>query len=402
MTSLAAVCKHAEVLEQLPPFQRRVVNASVACVGSAVVLGFAYLIFLGLRAFVSSYAHVIWPLAVSGVGALLLRPWVNRLESRLGGRRALAVALIYTVAAVIALSALLLIAPPVLREGISLLDAAPGYLTRAQAFIVERYPGLTARMGDELSIEVIGHDLIAQLREGSWMSASGPALQRLQSGVGQALTLLTASAIVPVYLYFFLLGEGQPMDAVERQLGFLRPQLREDVLFLMREFMDCVVVFFRGQIIIGTLMGVLLALGFTLVGLKFGLVIGLVIGALNIIPYLGTILGLSTAIPVALLQAGGGTTVAVACLVVFVIVQLIEGYLLTPRIMGEATGLHPMVIIVAIFFWGTALEGILGMIFAIPLTAFGVVAWRLFRVRVLVPLLGADSSAADAPSAEST
>ena len=102
------------------------------------------------------------------------------------------------------------------------------------------------------------------------------------------------------------------MDAVERQLGFLRPQLREDVLFLMREFMDCVVVFFRGQIIIGTLMGVLLALGFTLVGLKFGLVIGLVIGALNIIPYLGTILGLSTAIPVAFLQAGGGTTVAVA------------------------------------------------------------------------------------------
>ena len=88
-------------------------------------------------------------------------------------------------------------------------------------------------------------------------------------------------------------------------------------------------------------------------------------------------------------------------LVVFVIVQLIEGYLLTPRIMGEATGLHPMVIIVAIFFWGTALEGILGMIFAIPLTAFGVVAWRLFRVRVLVPLLGADPSAVSDPTVAS-
>jgi predicted PurR-regulated permease PerM len=69
--------------------------------------------------------------------------------------------------------------------------------------------------------------------------------------------------------------------------------------------------------------------------------------------------------------------------VVFTLVQLIEGYFLTPRIMGDRTGLHPMAIIVAVFFWGSALSGILGMILAIPLTAFGVVFWRLAKEKYI-------------------
>ncbi len=76
-----------------------------------------------------------------------------------------------------------------------------------------------------------------------------------------------------------------------------------------------------------------------------------------------------------------------AVLIVFAIVQAIEGYLLTPKIMGDRTGLHPVVIIFAIFFWGSAFGGIMGMIVAIPLTAFLVVFWRLARdkyVRELV------------------
>ena len=74
-------------------------------------------------------------------------------------------------------------------------------------------------------------------------------------------------------------------------------------------------------------------------------------------------------------------------LIVFVAVQLIEGYVLTPKIMGDRTGLHPVAIIVAVFFWGSALSGILGMILAIPLTAFLVVFWRLAREKYIGELL---------------
>ncbi|MEO1088008.1 MAG: AI-2E family transporter, partial [Acidobacteriota bacterium] len=86
-------------------------------------------------------------------------------------------------------------------------------------------------------------------------------------------------------------------------------------------------------------------------------------------------------------QPDGGLVRLAAVMVVFAIVQSIEGYVLTPRIMGERTGLHPMVIIVAIFFWGSALSGITGMILAIPLTAFLVVFWRLAREKYVRELV---------------
>ncbi len=126
-------------------------------------------------------------------------------------------------------------------------------------------------------------------------------------------------------------------------------------------------------------MGVLLAIGFTIIGLKFGLIIGLVVGILNIVPYLGTIIGLVVAVPLAFFQTDGGWRLVGLVLVVKIIVQTIEGWVLTPKIMGERTGLHPVTIIFSIFFWGTAFGGVLGMLLAIPLTAFFVTAWRLAK-----------------------
>src|SRR5690606_11986336 len=117
--------------------------------------------------------------------------------------------------------------------------------------------------------------------------------------------------------------------------------------------------------------------------LKFGLIVGLMLGILNIVPYLGTIIGLSVALPLALLQPNGGMPLVGLVLLVFILVQVIEGWYLTPKIMSDRTGLHPVAIIVSIFFWGTALSGILGMVLAIPLTAFFVTAWRLVKRKYL-------------------
>jgi predicted PurR-regulated permease PerM len=110
------------------------------------------------------------------------------------------------------------------------------------------------------------------------------------------------------------------------------------------------------------------------------------LGILNIIPYLGTIIGLSIAIPLAFFQPQGGLQVVGLVLAVFIIVQNIEGWYLTPKIMGDRTGLHPVTIIFSIFFWGTVFGGILGMILAIPLTAFFVTLWRLLKRKYLVML----------------
>jgi predicted PurR-regulated permease PerM len=194
----------------------------------------------------------------------------------------------------------------------------------------------------------------------------------------------TGLAIIPIYLFFMLESRRSLVLDIREQLSFIREDWREDIIFLAKEFVDSVVSFFRGQIIIAFIMGVLLAIGFVLIGLNFAILLGLAIGFLNIIPYLGSIIGLSIALPLAYFQKdGGGIDLLLFSVGVFVVVQMIEGYLLTPRIMGKTTGLHPMVIIIAIFFWGTALNGLLGMILAIPLTAFFVVAWRLAKRKYL-------------------
>ncbi|MDE2976161.1 MAG: AI-2E family transporter, partial [Acidobacteriota bacterium] len=139
----------------------------------------------------------------------------------------------------------------------------------------------------------------------------------------------------------------------------------------------------RGQLVVAFLQGALFAIGFQVAGLRYGLVLGLMLGFLNIIPYLGSIVGLAVALPIGYWQEGGGLQLVIWVVVVFALVQLIEAYVLTPRIMGDRTGLHPMAIIVAVFFWGSALNGIAGMILAIPLTAFLVVFWRLARERYI-------------------
>jgi predicted PurR-regulated permease PerM len=193
---------------------------------------------------------------------------------------------------------------------------------------------------------------------------------------------LTYLAVIPIYLFYFLSSNRNLIDEMKGELGFLSASVREDVVFLVREFVGIMVAFFRGQLLIGFLMGVGYAIGFTFSGLKFGIALGLLFGLLNIVPYLGSIVGIGTALLVAYLQPGGIAetgewTVLAGCGLSFVVVQLIESYYLTPKIMGQQTGLHPVVVIVSIFFWGTALGGILGMIFGIPLTAFIIIAWRL-------------------------
>ena len=203
------------------------------------------------------------------------------------------------------------------------------------------------------------------------------------ASVARGVGTLAAWAVLPVYFAFFLMAESKRKLDLDHMLPFLKPDTRKDASYLITEFVNIIVAFFRGQLIIAFLQGLLFAIGFSVVGLKYGFVLGLVLGFLNIIPYLGSMIGLGIGLPLAYFQEGGGPALIGLVMLVFVIVQLIESYGLTPRIMGDRTGLHPLAIIVAVFFWGSALQGILGMILAIPLTAFLVVFWRLAREKYI-------------------
>jgi predicted PurR-regulated permease PerM len=275
----------------------------------------------------------------------------------------------------------------IVEQLVDLVAQIPQWSRGIWEYVRERWPRVVVYLqthpaGQRLQevIQSQGDTLVQGLQVfGQGALSAGAGLLR---GIGSIFSW----AVLPVYFAFFLMANPGSLDSAQL-LPFLKPETRKDVMYLVHEFVDIVVAFFRGQLIIAFLQGILFALGFSLVGLKYGFVLGLALGFLNVIPYLGSILGLSVALPLAFFQAGGGVRTLVAVAVVFVVVQLIEGYVLTPKIMGERTGLHFMAIIVAIFFWGAALGGILGMILAIPLTAFLASLWRLAREKYITELV---------------
>ncbi|WP_052063881.1 AI-2E family transporter [Nitrincola sp. A-D6] len=244
--------------------------------------------------------------------------------------------------------------------------------------LLEKY-GLMAEVDKLLENPV---DMVAKVFQDLWGRMSQPVVQMFQSVVG-----LFAWAGLPLYLAFFLMAKPFEPRQIGEFLPFLKKDTREDVIYLFEQFVGILLTFFRGQIIIALIQGVLFAVGFTLVGFPYSIVIGFTLGLLNIIPYLGSIVGLSVVLPMAYFGEDGGVASLLLVLVVFAVVQVIEGYFLTPKIMGNRTGLHPALIIFAVFFWGAALGGVLGMILAIPLTAFAVVFWRLLKKKYITEVV---------------
>lgn len=374
---------------ELSQRQSATVAAAVTIAATGVILASAVALFWAIGAFFAAFSNVFLPLAVAAVLAFVLRPWFEFLNERLRFPKILALVAVL-------LSLLLPVAgfawffgAMAAAQIAGFVEALPEARDRLMTWVSASLPTLTELMEtNPLAARV--REAIEGIDPASLLPGFGivgdTALDVFRS-IGAGLASLFAWAVLPVYLCFFLFVEPDRFRKLDHLFPFLKPKTREDVVYLIQEFVDILVAFFRGQLVIAFLQGALFAIGFSIAGLRYGLVLGLMLGFLNIIPYLGSIVGLAVALPIAYWQEGGGPQLVIWVLVVFALVQLIEAYVLTPRIMGDRTGLHPMAIIVAVFFWGSALNGIAGMILAIPLTAFLVVFWRLARDRYIGEVL---------------
>lgn len=363
--------------------QRRIAGFALtmlAFVGSTALI---IAVFAGLGQLLGFFSSVVWPLAVAGVLALILRPIVDWMESRLRMNRPLAVAVLYIITLLLLAGVLILVLPPLIDQIIGLAAYLPDLWDKIVTIAEDKYPAVHRQFekwGVSNVTEIVGKEAKSLLTQAL------PTMKAAFGGLLDTFAFITHVVVIPVYLFFFLLMRGEPADRLDGHLPFLKPGVRDDVVFLANEFVSIVVSFFRGQLIIGLIMGILYAIGFSLIGLKFGMFIGLALGLLNIIPYLGTILGLATTMPLAFFQDGGGWHLVGWVIVVKLVVQAAESWVLTPKIMGDRTGLHPVAIIFAVFFWGTAFHGILGMLLAVPLTAFFVTAWRLAKRKYFRPI----------------
>lgn len=370
--------------------QKRIIATGCTALAALFLAATAYLLFLLLRNFVSTFQDVLLPLAIAAILATLLRPIITFCETRTRLNRTGGIVLLLGLVVLVLTAVGFYVVPPALDQTGNFLKELPSLLERTLEYLKGLAPSiwqwLTERLGqspnDYLQKLLEENSGFIQNALSKASSSSGPVFGMLGGLFGK----IAAYSIIPVYLFFILKGDRNIWKDIDKQLNFLPKERREDLIFLIKQFSDILIAFFRGQIIIGLLLGLVLAIGFGLIGLKFGIFLGFVLGLLNIIPYLGTMIGLLTVLPLAYLQDEGGPLLLGLALLVFIIGQLLTDYVFTPRVMGDKTGMSPMLIIFSVFFWGAALGGILGMILAIPLTAFFLVFWRLAREKYLPAL----------------
>ena len=224
-------------------------------------------------------------------------------------------------------------------------------------------------------------------------------------GFGTLLNVI----IIPIYLYF-LLAEGPEIAKRWKDYVPLRNSpVKTEVVSALTEINGYLVAFFRGQILVCVIDGLLVGTALAVLGLDFAFFIGLLVVVLTIIPYLGIVLCYIPVILIAIVQYGDWRHPIIAVVIMFV-VQNLEGYLIAPKIVGESTGLHPLTVIVSVFFWSLLLDGPIGAILAVPLTAtLKVLArryvWerarrtsRLVPVEEAAPVLEAGGTGAVAPA----
>ena len=224
-----------------------------------------------------------------------------------------------------------------------------------------------------------------QLVTGDWVRTSLPTVLRnawtfVKSSVGGFLGVfgfLLSMIIVPVYLYYFLIESIHIAKSWGDYLPLRASAFKDEVVSVIDEINGYLIAFFRGQLIVSLINGTATGIGLVIIGLDFGLLIGFLLCYLGIIPYLGIILCWIPAVIIASVQGGAGTWVPsdpwwVFPLVVtgiFVAVQQVDGLFITPKIVGESVGLHPMTVIVSVFVWTLLMGGLLGAILAVPMTA---------------------------------
>ena len=336
---------------------------------------------------------ILSPFLVGMLLAYLGDPLVDRLE-RLGLSRTWGVVAVFTLFSLILLALLLVLVPMLGRQLVRLYELAPQMLDWLQNSAL---PWVQAKLGlpqgfwrvDKLKEVISGHlgqttDVVGVLLASA--TASGLAL------VGWIGNLL----LIPVVGFYLL----RDWDLMMAKLRGLLPRNREGlVLKLTGECHEVLGAFIRGQLLVMLALGVIYSVGLMAIGLDLGLLIGLLAGLASIVPYMGFVVGFGSAVAAALFQFGGFELYPlIGVAVVFGIGQLLEGMLLTPLLVGDRIGLHPVAVIFAILAGGQ-LFGFTGVLLALPVAAVIMVLLRhAHDLYKLSQLYGETGSGSDEPS----
>jgi predicted PurR-regulated permease PerM len=320
------------------------------------------LLLVGVGLLIWVLTPVLTPFAASLLLAWLGDPVVDRLEKR-GLSRNASVGLVFTVM-VLFLIVLVLVLIPVVQSQVEVLARSiPVYF---EWVVRTGLPWVQDKTGMDV-VSWLDPDYLLDMLKRNWQGASGIATQVLGLVTQSGFTVLgwVANLVLIPFLTFFFLRD---WDLLVQRAAALVPRDRAEMVAVLAKESDAVLgSFLRGQFMVMLTMGVFYALGLWLVGLEVGVLIGVAAGLLTFIPYIGPTTVLVGGVIAALVQFGDWQHI-VGVLAVWGIGQLLESYVLTPKLVGDRVGLSPVTVVFAVMAGGT-LFGFLGMLLALPVAA---------------------------------
>ncbi|WP_425480221.1 AI-2E family transporter [Dyella monticola] len=333
-------------------------------------------------------APVLMPFALAAMLAYLGDPLANRLE-RFGLGRTLAVSIVFVVLILVIAAALLLLVPLIARQIENLVENFPHYVEWSRDHAL---PWLQAKL--HLDPRAFDTDrMVDQVKQ--HMGSIGSVIGTISRSSISVVAWLTNLVLIPV-VWFYLLRDWERLVAwIDRMLP---RSIEPTVAHLARESDAVLGAFVRGQLLVMLVLAIYYGGALTAVGISVGPLIGMVAGLLSFVPYLGFITGFAAAIIASLVQHGDWLHLLMV-VGVFVIGQLLEGYVLVPRLVGEKIGLHPVAVIFSVLAGGY-LFGFLGVLLALPAASVILVLLRYLAQRYKLSDLYTEEGEPDSVIAE--
>lgn len=421
-------------------FQQQTLWSAITAVSFVVIAGIAVGVVM-LTSWTLGYLNpILVPVAVAGILAYLLEPVIGQLIKRGLKRRPAFYAVFLAFIGFSILLAFLVIKPAVSEgrdfwkryltpEAVSESAATPAVAvadpttpaaaataepavdtepaadtpswfsrTRLGKLMIDKLYWIDEKLGDLSLVERFKRDDDSWDLEGignwAWQRVSGFAgeaagffgrgFSSATSFLGYFLGLL----LVPVYLFFFLRESNTIAESWSNYLPLRQSDFKDEVVETLREINQYLIAYFRGQMLVSIIDGVLVAIALSIMGLEYALLLGVFLAILGLIPYIGNILVMIPAVLIAFAQYSNPAeqwgwlphvwAYPLIVLGIFVVLQQVNGLVTAPKIVGDSVGLHPLTVIFSMLFWSLLLGGLLGALLAVPLTASLKVLFRRY------------------------
>lgn len=326
----------------------------------------------GVGAFFYFFSPILTPFVAAGLLAYLANPLVNRLM-KFHLPRLLSVLIVFLLLFSVLGFLIILLIPLIEKQIMTFVVQIPVII----AWLQDKFlPSIKEYLGVD---EIINIDLLKSSMTANWTKAGGMVGIVFGTVLRSGLTLIMWTAnlvLIPVVTFYLLRDWGKLLKGVR---NLLPRRIEPTAIKLAKECDEVLGAFFRGQFLVMLSLGVIYSIGLSLIGLPEGLLIGLVSGLLSVVPYLGFIVGILVASIAAFVQFGAVSSVAEVCLV-YAIGQSMESMVLTPYLVGDRIGLHPVAVIFAVLAGG-CLFGFFGVLLALPVASVIMVWVRYLNVR---------------------